>query len=425
MRKWIDKNQILLKPPVGFLFVLVVLSSSLFAQNNLSLVEAISKAGINNPRLKSERLNVPMTASDLKQAQLYQNPTFNLQYMQLMPRSMYYDQSRSFLHGINSQDWYQFTKKFQIFGQRKNKIDLAKMELSAAEINFLETKRNVLYEVGLKWVEAWRALAKKNLSIKAADYLDQYMSQNFDSLKNGGMKKEQSLRFSILDDQYDLERSIAEEAYFTAVEELKLLLGTAEPIEMEINDTLETVSLSGSLDSLLVFASKNRNDQKSFNIMKNYSLKNISYQRSLAIPQPEAGFIWNPQNTIPYLGLFYTQTLPFFDRNQAMVQKAKLTFEKASIDQETNKRKLENEVSVAFSNYKKRFDMASKFKHNLKDSETLVKLVRESYLKNEEPLVDLWEAEQTWIQSYTLYYDAFADYRASYLTLLFQLNLLE
>lgn len=380
---------------------------------------------MNNPSLKSERINVPIAESDFKKARLHQNPIFNLQYLQLLPSSMYYDKSQGALNAVNSQDWYQLTKKFQVFGQRQNKIELARLNQLAAKTDLEETKRTILNEVSIKWIDAWRALAYKNLAIKAADYLDGYLKENFDSTKGRSvMKPDEKLRFEILDDQYDLERHRADQNYYTIIEELKLLLGTNRDIEIDLNDTLESVKIDESLDTLTLQAKATRNDIKSLQTMKEYSVRNIRYQKSLAIPPPEAGFLWNPQNTIPYAGIFFTQILPFFDRNQTEVQKAKLNNEMADVMLENNLKKLNTEVKIALANYQKRKEMASRFKHNLDDSERLLQMVRDSYLKNKYSMVDLWEAEQTWVQSYTLYYDAFTDYRKSYINLLYQLNLL-
>jgi len=260
---------------------------------------------------------------------------------------------------------------------------------------------------------------------KSTDYLDEYLKESFDSATGKSvMKAEELLRFQILDDQYDLEKHRAVQNYYTVSEELKLLVGLNKDLEIDLNDTTETIHVNQSLDSLSVYALENRQDIKSLRTLKDYSIRNERFQRSLAIPAPEAGFVWNPQNTIPYAGIFYTQTLPFFDRNQKEVQKAKLNTQISDQLLENNQIKLKSEVKVAFVSYKQKKEMAEKFKHNLNDSERLLQMVRASYLKNKYSMVDLWEAEQTWIQTYTVYYDAFADYRKSYINLLYQLSLL-
>ena len=400
-------------------------SFSLFGQSKLKLSDALREATLNNPTLKSEKINVPIADNEVQKAKLYQNPIFNLQYLQLMPSSMYYDKAHSALNAVNSQDWYQLTKKFQVFGQRTNKIELAKLNAIAVRSDLEDTKREVLYTVSLKWIDVWRALAYQRIAEKAADYLDVYLKESFDSVKGKSiMKDDEILRFQILDDQYDLEKNRANQNYYTVSEELKLLIGSTKNIEIDLNDTSETIKVAHSLDSLSGYALENRQDIKNLRTLKEYSIRNERFQKSLSIPAPEAGFVWNPQNTIPYAGIFYTQTLPFFDRNQKEVQKAKLNTQMSDQLLENNQSKLKSEVKVAFVNYQQKKEMAERFKHNLKDSEKLLQMVRASYLKNSYSMVDLWEAEQTWIQTYTLYYEAFTDYRRSYINLLYQLNLL-
>lgn len=406
------------------LFFLFLASNNwLAAQRVLKLSDALNEATQSNPTLKAEKLTVPSSEADLAKSRLYQNPIFNLQYLQLFPSSMYYDRNHGMLNAVNSQDWYQLTKKFQVFGQRKNKISIAKLSVEASKSDLDETKRQIMYQVAMKWVDAWHSLAYKKLAEKAADYLDGYLKENFDSVKGvSRMKEDERLRFEILDDQYDLEKNRAEQNYFSVTEDLKILLGKNESFEIDLNDTSETIIIENSLDSLLKTAFEKRSDIKSLKTMKTISEENIRFQRSLSIPQPEGGFIWNPQNTIPYAGIFFTQTLPFFDRNQTEIQKAKIQAEMTSIELESNLTKLRTTMNVSFLDFKRKKEMVQKFRHNLDQSEQLLRHVRLSYLLNKYSIVDLWEAEQTWVQSYSLYYDTFADYRKSYITLLYEMN---
>jgi outer membrane protein, heavy metal efflux system len=409
---------------ISFL-ILSLIVYSIYAQSPLKLADALREASVNNPSLKSEQNNVPIAESDFKKSKLNQNPIFNIQYLQLMPSSMYYDRNHGAFNSVNSQDWYQLTKKFQVFGQRKNKIELAKLNTSIANSNFEETRRQVYLNVSLKWIDAWKSLAYRSIAIKAADYLDEYLKENFDSLRGiSSMKEEEILRFKILDDQYDLERSKAELSYENLIQELKLLVGTDREFDIDLNDTIESVKITTSLDSLFLLARDNRSDIKGLKIVAEYSSRNIQFQKSLSIPPPEAGLLWNPQNTIPYAGIFFTQTLPFFDRNQTEVQKSKLQSEMAEIDFQNSITKLKSEVKMFYHDYVKKKEMVTKFKISLNDSERLLRMVRIAYLLKKQSMVDLWEAEQTWIQTYTIYYEAFADYRKSYINLLYQLNLL-
>jgi outer membrane protein, heavy metal efflux system len=409
-------------------WVLIFVAFIAYGQpTTLKLSQALQGANEHHPLLKRERINPELAQADLQKAKLYQNLIFNIQYLQLLPSSMYYDRNVGPLHAYNSQDWFQLTKKFQILGQRENKIEMAKLQYAMAETELSETRRQVLFEVSNKWVDAWSSLAYKNLTLKAADYLDQYLSKNYDSIQaKYAMSAEEILRFEILDDQYDLELSRAEQDYYTNQEALKLLTGRKESISIDINDTSETVSFQGvSFDSLLQIAQRTRHDLKVATTFKTYSEYNQRYQRSLAIPSPEGGLVWNPQNTIPYLGIYFTQTLPLFDRNQNEIQKAKLLKTSANIEYDVLSERLVSELRVAHISYKRKKEMVAKFRHNLNDSERLLQLVREKFKQSKTSVVDLWEAEQTWFQTYQVYYQSFADYRKSYIELLYQLNMLD
>ncbi len=406
---------------VRILFLLLVPCLS-FSQ--LKLRDALAIATRNNLLLKDENLNIPQAENEVRKSKLYNNPIFNLQYMQLLPRSNQYNQGMGIFHPTNSQDWFQLTKRFQVFGQRTHRIELARLGASISKYQFDESKRELVFEVAIEWINAWRALAFRNMAIKAADYLDSYLRSAKDSTISA-MKADEKLRFEILDDQYDLQLGKAEQEYFTTTEKLKLLLGVRDSIQIDINDTLESVRIGASVDSLFLIAKQNRADVKMFNTYQKESLTNVKYQKSLAIPQPEAGFIWNPQNGIPYAGLYFTQQLPLFDRNHTEVQKAKLSAQSSEIKARQNLNELTSEVSAAFYNYTKSKALVNGFRHNLGDSERLLSMVKKAYFNRQSSLVDIWEAEQTWVQTYTLYYDAYVDYRKSFINVLYQLNLLE
>lgn len=409
--------------------IVIVLCSmsalSCFSQTvKITLADAIRQADKNNPFLRTEQIRLPIAGTELKKSKLYQNPVFNLQYLQLLPSSSLYSQGLGMLHAYNSQDWFQLTKRFQVFGQRSNKISLAKLSYAITESDIEESRREVLYEVSIKWIEAWKALAARNLAVKAANYLDDFMTQH-DSVKAVPVGADEKLRYDILDDQYDLQETMAQQNYASIIQELKILTGALEEIDIDLSDTTEKITIENlSFDSLLAIAQAHRMDIKSLYGSTRYAAKNVQYQQSLAIPQPEAGFVWNPQNTIPYFGLYFTQTLPFFDRNHTEVQKAKLLANSSEIELNASLTKLRIELAVTFSAYKQKKTMVRRFQHNLHDSENLLKLVRDASLKGKNPIVDIWEAEETWFQSFSLYYDAFVDYRKSYVSLLHQLNLL-
>lgn len=390
----------------------------------LGLSDALKQASVSNPTLKVEALQLPISEQDVKKSKLYNNPIFNLQYLQLFPSSMYYAQDKSPFNGYNSQDWFQLTKKFQIFGQRAHRIRLAEIDHKVNQSDFSENRREILYQVSLKWVDAWKALSYKNISHMAAIYLDNYL-ESLDSANSKPLSLDQKLRLDILDDQYDLEEGKADQEYRTIMEELKLLIGTTDSFEIDLSDTSEAIAFGMDVDSLAQYAQSARHDIKGLRESTRSAEENILYQKSLKIPSPEAGFVWNPQNTIPYAGLYYTQPLPFFDHNQTEVQKAKLSHQSSKMMLDASLKRLNTEVRVAYSNYLKKKELARKFQHNLRDSERLLHTVREQSLRGKDPIVDIWEAEDTWVQTYTMYYDAFAEYRRSYVTLLYQLNLLE
>ena len=280
--------------------LLLLFSSIAYSQvTSLGLFEALKQASVSNPTLKAEALQLPISEEEVKKSKLYNNPVFNLQYLQLFPSSMYYNHEVGPLNASNSQDWYQLTKRFQVLGQRTHKIRMAEIDHKVTQSEIVEGRRDVLFQVSLKWVDAWKALSYKNLSHKAARYLDDYL-RSLDSAQTKPLSVDQKLRLDILDDQYDLEEGRADQEYQEIVQELGLLIGATDSLEIDLSDTSEAFIIGKNVDSLAMFAQSTRHDIKGLKESARFEEENILYQNSLKIPSPEAGFIWNPQNTISY-----------------------------------------------------------------------------------------------------------------------------
>lgn len=405
----------------GGLFYFVFCNSA-NAQNNYTLRKALQTARANNPYLKTEQLNIGIAETDIITAKLRPNPILNNQSLQLMQPSQF-PASTNWYNGQNRQVWWQLTKPFQVAGQRKYKIDVANKNVSFAEKNYIETERNIFSEVASKWLEVWTAQKQLEIIQIAKSNIDSLVLTNQIRYKNQVITQTDLYRTELLSKQYAIQYKTALQEVINRQNELKFLLGVQENLSIDSNDNF-LFTMPQSIDSLLKQSLQNRSDIQTVKSLIDVSNSNIKLQKSLAFPQPELGFIWNPQNTIPYFGIYATVDLPFFNRNQGEIKKSYLLKDQAETQLFTIQSQIQTEISVAFSNYQLQQQNLESFNVLLQQSQTILDNVKYAYLKGGTTIIDFLEAQRSWLETQQQYYNAMQAYRQSYIQLLYATGLI-
>jgi cobalt-zinc-cadmium efflux system outer membrane protein len=403
-------------------FFLFVISFQLNAQENYTLQKALKTARTNNPILKTEQLNIGIAQTDIITAKLRPNPILNNQTLQLVQPSQF-PSNTDWYHGQNQQVWWQLTKPFQIAGQRKYKIDVANKNVSFAEKNYAETERNLFADVAVKWIEVWTAQKQLDIFLTAKNNIDSLVLTNQIRYKNQVITQTDLFRTELLSKQYDIQYKTALQEVINRQNKLKFLLGVQEDIIIDVNDNF-LFTIPKDIDSLLKQSLQNRSDIQTVKSLIDVSNSNIKLQKSLAFPQPELGFIWNPQNTIPYFGIYATVDLPFFNRNQGEIKKSNLLKDQAETQLFTIQSQIQTEISVAFANYQLQQQNLESFNVLLQQSQTILENVKYAYLKGGTTIIDFLEAQRSWLETQQQYYDAMQSYRQSFIQLLYATGLI-
>ena len=392
------------------------------AQENYSLQKALQTARNNNPYLKTEQLNIGIAQTDIITAKLRPNPILNNQTLQLMQPSQF-PANTDWYYGQNQQVWWQLTKPFQIAGQRKYKIDVANKNVSFAEKNYTETERSLYSEVAAKWLEVWTAHKQLDIIQIAKRNIDSLVLTNQIRYKNQVITQTDLFRTELLAKQYAIQYKTILQEVINRQNELKFLLGVQEDISIDIEDNF-LFTMPQSIDSLLKQSLQNRSDIQTVKSIIDVSNSNIKLQKSLALPQPELGFIYNPQNTIPYFGIYATVDLPFFNRNQGEIKKSYLLKEQAEKQLFTIQSQLQTEITTAYASYQLQQQNLESFDILLQQSQTILDNVKYAYLKGGTTIIDFLEAQRSWLETQQQYYDAMQSYRQSYIQLLYATGLI-
>lgn len=405
------------------LLVSYVFVSSSYAQSALNFKQALNAAKAGNPFLKSVSHNKGIDQSDVITAGLKPNLVLNNQTLQSM-NAKYYAPGTKIYQPENRQVWLQLTKPFQLNNQRRYKLDVAYKNVILVEKAYTDVERNVLSDVGNKWLDVLDSKVNVDLISAAKINIDSLVQTQEIRLKNQVISASELTRTQLLSEQYSLQLKSAEQTYRNELKNLQLLIGSPDSLAIDEKDTITSLALTEQLDSLLHLSINQRPDVQAAQSTITMAQSNIKLQQSLAKPVPELGFIWNPQNTVPYFGFFGTIELPFFSRNQGEIRKSKVILQQSQQSLSALYLQVQTEVQNAFHSYKVNKETVNSYKNILRKSEEVLQSVKYAYTRGGTTIIDFLDAQRSWFDTQKMYYDALSAYRKSYLQLLFVTGLI-
>ena len=392
------------------------------AQTNYNLQKALQTAKANNPILKTQYFNVNIAEADIVTAKLRPNPVLNNQSLQLMSPS-YFPINTHWDNGKNRQVWWQLTKSFQLPAYRKYKIEVAEKNVTFSQKIYNETERGLFQTVASKWVDVWTAKKQYNILLLAKNNTDSLVSINKLRLKNQVITQTDLSRTELLANQFALQIKSADQNYKNELVNLKFLLGVQEQINVDTTDNFIFI-FSSSLDSLLQQALSNRTDIQALKSSIDVANSNIKLQKAMALTNPELGAIYNPQNTIPYLGFYATIQIPIFSRNQGEIKKSYLLKQQSEQNLVTTQQQIQAEIANAFNSYQMQKLNLQNFGVLIKQSEDILSSIKYSYLRGGTTIIDYLEAQRSWLDTQQQYFSTLQVYRQSYIQLIYTSGLI-
>lgn len=404
---------------VLFIFMIIHVN----AQENYSLKEALKLAKAQNPMLKTEQFEIEFAKSDVISSKLRLNPSFSNESIQLMRRSEF-ENNTHWYNGQNREVFWQISKPFQWAGQRRNAIDVAHKSLLFTEEEFANIERELFLEVAQKWLDVWTTQKHLEIIQTAKNNIDSLTNINQRRYQNQVITQTDLYRTELLAKQYAIQLKIASQEVKNQQKELGFLLGIDGEIKVDTSSNF-IFEIPESIDSLILKSLEQRSDIRSAKHLLEISESNIKLQKSLAVPQPEIGVIFNPMNAVPYLGISFAIDLPFFDRNQGERKKAFQLQEQAQSRLNTVQKQIETEISVAHANFKLHQRNSEEFEELLMQSETILENVKQAYLMGGTTIIDFLEAQRSWLETQQQYYEAQQDYLESHVELLYATGLIK
>ena len=413
---------------ISYLLCICAFTGMASAQTVLTLRQTLQQVRENSPALRVERLNINAAQSDQITANLRPNPVLNNQTLfQLMPTPG--AESAGLLNRQRRQFWLQATKEFDIFNKRTYRNRFAEANTNLAVRSVSETERGLLFDAANRYLDAWYARIQLALLQRAKANVDTLVQLNKVRLKNLVITTTDLTRTQLISDQFDIQTRTAQQDLRNRLNELRLVLGVADSINVALNDSIINPAftnplrlyptVNASADSLLRLASATRTDVRVAEANLETARRNVDLQHILAKPRNEAGLIWNPQNAVPYAGVFLTLELPVYSRNQGEIQKSRVLQEQAGQAAAFVQARIRSEVETAYQSFTTSRQNIDRYTDIRRDADRVLASVRYAYLRGATTLIDLLEAQRSWFDTQTAYYQTLYTYRQNYVRLLY------
>ncbi|GAB4022269.1 TolC family protein [Spirosoma koreense] len=398
------------------------------AQTILTLRQTLQRVRENSPALRVERFNINAAQADQTTANLRPNPVLNNQtLLQLTPTPG--AEGANLLNRQRRQFWLQATKEFDIHNKRLYRSRFAEANTNLAVRSVAETERGLLFDAANRYLDAWYARIQLALLERAKANVDTLVQLNKVRLKNLVITTTDQTRTQLISDQYDIQTRTAIQELRNRLSELRLVVGSADSVTVALNDSIVNPAFSNPLrlyptistsaDSLFRLASTTRSDVQVAQANLESARRNVDLQQVLAKPRNEAGLIWNPQNAIPYAGVFLTLELPVYSRNQGEIQKSRVLQEQAGQAAALVQARIRSEVETAYQSFMTSRQNIDRYIAIRRDADQVLASVRYAYLRGATTLIDLLEAQRSWFDTQTAYYQTLYTYRQNYVRLLY------
>jgi outer membrane protein, heavy metal efflux system len=404
------------------LIILLMGTVSVRAQTTYNLQQALQTAKSNNPILKREQFNADISQSDITTAQLRPNVILNNQSLQLVQTSKF-PENTGWFNGANRQIWWQVTKPFQLPVQRENKINFAQQNVRLTQKQYADTERHLFQSVAQKWLDVWAARKQLDILANAKANVDSLANINRLRLKNQVITSTDLARTELLANQYDIQLKTAAQDYRNQLTNLKFLMGVQDSIRIDAADQF-AFAFPDQMDAIVQQALQNRTDIQAIKSTMDVADANIKLQKSSALPTPELGLIYNPQNKAHYMGVYGTIEIPIFSRNQGEIKKSQVIKQQAEQDLRATETQAQTEILTAWKSYTTQKQNVQNFNQLLTQSQTILNSVKYSYLRGGTTIIDFLEAQRSWLDTQQQYYDVLGQYRQSYVDLLFASGLI-
>ena len=402
--------------PALFAVAVFLLYSTSFAQVSqdtvkLALPEAEAKFIAANMQLLAAKYNISAVRAGELQAKLWNNPTLSI------GQNIYNRGTKRFLDFTKTGNTdISVQQLFLLAGKRDKQIRLAEISTKMSEQNYQSLIRALKHELhtdfyDLYYLQLQLQFYDENIPRLKTTLASLEILYGNRSLLLSELLRLKALLISLESNKLDVLNKITQLENDLAVLLSESRTATAYYVPQPDPSYLTKATLpSISLEQLTDMAMKNRPDLALSELAIAWETHNLSYQKSLAVPDVSLGASYSRSGSYvnDYLGVNVQVDLPFFNRNQGAIEASQNTLEADKLSYAASRLSVQKEVAEAWS--------------KATDAQNYFQSMDQSFLAQYKTLIDGMIASY---QQRNLTVIEFTDFYESYRSAIMQLYQLE
>ena len=385
-----------------------------------SSADLIRRALVSNRELAAARIEINRARARLRQAGLRPNPT--LEFEQTTGRLTGSAGERETTVGV--------ALPLEIGGKRQRRIELAQVELDAAEAEVADHERRLTSEVYGAYAEALTALRELSITEDLND-LDLQTTRFVQARVNEGETAPLELNLLRVEvDRLRSRRALVEGRLQVALLKLKTLVGIEASEPLRLREEIRTPQLPappGSLEAAVDIALRSRPDLRVASLTEEAAQAGLRLARAQSAPDLTASARYTMNRSTldstpvgpigdrdRLLTFGVSIGIPVFNTNQGAKQEAALAIDQAQKRREFLEQLVRSEVTAAYARYDASNKALSTFEQGVIGRSTEnIQAIRAAYQLGEFRITDLLAEQRRLLDAQREFTEALAErYRA-------------
>lgn len=389
-------------------------------QQGLSSEELVRRALRTNAELAAVRLDIDRGRARLTQARLRPNPAID------------FEQTSGRFSGSagERETSIGFSLPIETGGKRQRRIDLAQVEIAAAEAAMAERERQLIHEVRTTYAESLAAIRELHITESLAT-IDSQTARIIEARVNEGDSSPLELNLIRVEtDRLKARRALVEGRLQVAFLKLRRLTGISSDERLQLNETLLTPVLPApelSIETAIDTALKTRPDVRLSRILEEAAQAGLRLAKAQATPDLTAFGKYTVNRSLfddtpigvlrdkdKLLTFGISITLPLFNRNQGSKAEAEIAIQQAQQRREFVEAGVRSEVAAAYARYQATQNSLAIFEKGVVErSGENIRAISRAYELGAFSLTELLSEQRRLLDSEREFIEALADrYRA-------------
>ncbi len=397
------------------LFLVSLLPLSVSHGQPLTLERAVQEAIANNLGLLAERYNLSIAEARIVQAGLRPNPVLSVgpDYQDIL-RQGFTPESNA---GPPEFAW-RTDFLFEGGGKRARRLDVARGAHSVAELNLLNSIRELIYDVQSAVVDVLLAGESLSLARENLKSFEAIVEVNRVRVNSGDLAKVELMRSQVAARQFQNSVRQSELRLRVARNRLALLLGRKAPApDLEVSGELRRDAEPVVLDRVRQQAFQFRPDLQA--IVRDQARSGNEVR--LQIAQGKIDYTLSALYHRQYgyskgdaFGFLLTVPVPVFNRNQGEIERARQEQRQIEARRRALEASIRTEIDNAYQQYTTARALLENIEQNMLEPAREVRQTMEySYRRGEASLVEFLDAQRAFNETMQSYNEARAEYARS------------